>query len=100
MALQACPAQRSPSPTSWAVLEEGLGLLDGSEQAGTSEDEPCSLPTLCAESVLMTSLIATFQSLACLPRRRITTSPSSHVWPAPTVHESLLTRSCLRLRSP
>lgn len=29
------------------ILEEGLQLLEVSELAGISEDEPCSLPTVC-----------------------------------------------------
>ena len=72
VALLACPAPRSSlSPPAREVTGKGLLLPEVSEPAGTSEDEPCPLPTLCRKIVLMASLIASFRSLAYLPRQSV-----------------------------
>ena len=72
VALLACPAPRSSlSPPPREVTGKGLLLPEVSEPAGTSEDEPCPLPTLCRKIVLMASPIASFRSLAYLPRQSV-----------------------------
>lgn len=71
VALLACPAPRFYPPTlpPQDVREDRLLLPEASELSGTPEDGLCSLPTLYMETVLMVSLIASFLSLAYLPRQ-------------------------------